>query len=42
LHTQSQAVHPPLRLPAGEAGIYQDGFVVVAYVIAIPIATGIK
>jgi len=39
---QAEAAHAFFRLAAGEAGIDKDCFLIVADVIAIPIATGIQ
>jgi hypothetical protein len=41
-HLQSQPRHPLFRFPAGDTGIYKDGFFIVADVVAIAIAAGIK
>jgi hypothetical protein len=39
LHGQSEPVHPVFRFPAGDAGIDQHCLVLIAYIIAIAIAS---
>jgi hypothetical protein len=41
LHGKVQALHPFFDFPAGNAHVYQYGFVFVAYVIAVAVASGI-
>lgn len=42
LHRKSQPLHPLFCFPARDAGIYQNRIGIVAHIIAIAVAAGIK
>jgi hypothetical protein len=42
LYGKANSRHPALGLPTGDSGIDQNGFVLVTYIIAVTVATGVN